>query len=159
MCVVCGCDASHLHTPHARPLNAAPVRDGNVLLHTATHCNTLQHTATHCNTLQHTAISTHCSTLQHSAALLNILQHTTQLQHGTWQHTAALCTKLQHLQHTATHYTTASRHLSGMAMSCISRSVMSDSSLAVPFFNDPSFCRRHLQCVAVCCSVLQRVAA
>ena len=47
----------------------ASITHGNILQHTAAHCNTLQphirstsnHTATHCNTLQHTA--THCNTM------------------------------------------------------------------------------------------------
>jgi len=36
--------------------NGRPMLSCNTLQHTATHCNTLQHTATHCSTLQHTSV-------------------------------------------------------------------------------------------------------
>jgi len=59
---------------------------GNMLQHTATHCNalqhshfnTLQHTAAHCNTLQHTAThcnnltATHCNALQRTATTTSV---------------------------------------------------------------------------------------
>jgi len=49
----------------------------HTMQHDATCFNTLQRTATHCSTLQHTAA--HCSTLQHNTTRCNMLQHTTAL--------------------------------------------------------------------------------
>ena len=113
------------------------------LQHTATHCNTLQHTATHCNTLQQTA--THCNRLQHTATHYE--------SYGSWAmpqpcHTyeSRTATHCNTLQHTATHcnrlHATAMSHL---WITCVTWLIIH------------RWCSV-LQCVAVCCSVLQRVS-
>jgi len=121
---------------------------------TSIHCNTLQQTATHCNTLQHTA--THCNTLQHTCpptwAWHRRVLHL-RLSYESpflWlQHTATHCNTLQH---TATHMSTCS--------SVTSKSFTFEALLCRRLFSlicnlQSSATKR---CVAVCCSVLQRVA-
>jgi len=149
----------------------------NALHHTATHFHTLQHTATRCNTRQHRKRSTchylqsmcwhinlqnpatHFHTLQHAATqeaehmplfTIDVLTHyiqqayhagTTHRKHcNTLQHTATHCNTLQH---TATHCST----LQHTAAYC---NTLRPTGL-------PRRYNSVLQCVAVCCSVLQCV--
>jgi len=102
----------------------------NTLQHTATHCNTLQHTVTHCNTLQHTV--THCNTLQHSATHCNTLQHT-----GTGP-----C--LRDGQRVQLRWNIAKEFAS-----------LTHLNPDGPAGSMPWKGRVLLQCIAVCCSVLQ----
>jgi len=93
----------------------------------------LQHTATHCNTLQHTA--THSNTLQHIATYCNTLQHI------------------------ATHCNTPSTSVpsrAGGEASARATETTSSSLSAMP--PDEYFHRLQVQCAAVCCSVVHRVA-
>ena len=128
----------------------------NTLQHTATHCNTLQHTATHCNTLQHAAthcnaLHTHCSTLECSNQyhIIRTIRTATNC-----IHTTAYCSTLQHI---ATHYNTLHSHCKHTAApwneAINSTSLVRYQSLA----QSQSLARivRVLQCVAVCCNVLQ----
>jgi len=105
-------------------------------------CHILQHAATHCSILQHTAILlawpvvmsrvTYCNTLQHAGVYYNTLQHTA-THCNTLQHTATHCNTLQH-----TAYFGIFWH--GVTPS------MRDMTYSV--------CCSVLQCVAVCCSML-----
>jgi len=109
----------------------------NSLRQSATHCSTLQHTATHCNTLQHTA--THYNTLQHTATHCNTLQHT-----ATHRNT---------LQHIATHCNILSGSLHFVGTLYKKRRRVRHS-LGRGHHRKTNV----LQCVAMCCSVLQCVA-
>ena len=154
----------------------------NTLQQTATHCNTLQHTATHCNTLQHTCpptwawhrrvlhlrlsyespflwlqhTATHCNTLQHTATHMSTCSSVTSksftFEAFVWKPVSLIATHCNTLQHTERHISTCSSVTSKI------------------FTFEALLCRRlcslicNLQssgtkrCVAVCCSVLQRVA-
>jgi len=160
----------------------------NTLQHTATHCSTLQHTATHCSTLQHT--TTHDNTLQHTTTHGNTLQHT-HLQDITSpskrdplaprKHAVPLTTcciivcrsippgrvtckiycgherpnpctverERNKMQHSATHCNTREQLSSARSRHCCRHSLLIDC-VAV--------CCSVLQCVAVCCRVLPCVA-
>ena len=133
------------------------------LQHTVTNCNTLQHTVTHCNTRKHTAIR--CNTLQHTATYCNTLQHTS-TRCNTLQHSTTLCNTLQHtatLPHTDTHRDDLC--LKKELISCQASSFTRRS-----FRPNTIWCWEDLlairvvkfgcvlQCVAVCCSVLQCAA-
>jgi len=118
----------------------------NTLKHTAPHCNILQHTE--CNAVRHAATNcnkltaTHCSTLQHTHH--NALQHTATLQ--DWmQHTATHCNTLQHTA-TLQEHSARPSHL---------QADIFKSQLAIQVTELHDFV---LQCVVVCCSVLQCVA-
>jgi len=117
---------------------------------------TLQHNATQCNTPQHTArhTATHCNALQHAAthcighvdvvsALQRTLQHTA-THYNTLQHAATHCNALQHA---ATH--------------CIGHVDVVTALLQRGADIEAKTCWsgyiHMLQCVAVCCSVLQCV--
>ena len=146
-----------------------------------THCNTLQHTATHCNTLQHAA--THRNTLQHTATHRNTLQHTA-THRNTPQHTATFCNPLQHTA-TGHHLFWDVESCKEMLVAAEIRDVEWATWTCVmgwpaqgiaPKFQGPlginSTARSSFGdtlasaddwgmvsvCVAVCCSVLQRVA-
>jgi len=137
-------------------------------MRTATHCNTLQHTAGHCNTLQHTA--THCNTptdssnkkrrraLQHTATHCNTLQHTA-THCNTLQDDATHCNTLQYI---ATHLLIAGRSadvllLAFRAYACACPScVFGAGSVRLSCsLSTERIAACMLQCVAVCCSVLQ----
>jgi len=139
------------------------------LRHATTHCNALQHTTTHCNKLQHTA--THCNTL-HITMLcyvnVSLIARHNLLQYG-WQRAShdELCDTLQHtathyhtLQHTATHCNTL--HLTTLCYVAIM--MTTSKSWRIFSHNKQIFnicivsgvCTMGwLQCVAVCCSMLQ----
>ena len=148
----------------------------NSLQHTATHCNTLQHTeiwrtvsarllqhaAKHCNTLPYTAphrdlennfstlAAPHCTTLHHITAHCTSL-HLTATHCNTLQHTAAHSSTLQH---TARHGDLANglSALAGFGELLAYRGF----ALILRQVREPGhLLRRHLQCVAVCCSVVQ----
>jgi len=144
--------------------------------HTVTHCSLLQLTAPNCNTLRHrrtcstdTSIptpkcntlqltATHCTTLHNTATHCNtdgLAQPIPQYQQknathcNSLQHTAPYCTTLQH---TATQTDLLNRYLNtnkkmGKRMGCYFKPLHS-----LPWVVNV------LQCVAVCCSVLQCVA-
>jgi len=97
-----------------------------------THCNTLQHTATHCNTLQHTA--THCNTLQQTAT----------------SNDCAICpqTRRQNVSGTPAHTLHRDTHVNRPRLPRRPYTCVNTSGLACEVV-------RVLQCVAVCCSVLQ----
>jgi len=116
-----------------------------------THSNTVQHNTTHCSpksctalhheeqskptfaTLQHTA--THCNTLKHSATHCHALQHTT-------HHAAALCCTIRSEEgHCKPAFASRCNHKSFSYY--VTRRTRPDA----------------FKCVAVCHSVLQRVAA
>jgi len=107
----------------------------NTLPHTATHlqhaatrCNTLQHTATHCLTPHHT-----CDTLAAYCSTLYIRNEVYIYQNRHYQHTAAHCNTLQ----------PTSTHCKTLAAQCSTPYTQKEACM--------------LQCVAVCCSVLQCV--
>ena len=115
--------------------------------HTATHCNTPQHTATHCNTMQHTmfrsielykSLHTRCNSPQLIATHCNTLQHT-----------ATHCNKPFSEVSSATRRSMEG-DMSELNFSCLAPKIRSAA-------NDPRV-RRSRPCVAVSCSVLQRVA-
>jgi len=113
--------------------------------HTATHCNThiphihvmcgmLQHTATHCNTLQHTH-STHTRNVRNGATHCNTLQHT----HSTHTHNVwNVCTD--------TYSNACTDSLRALPI-CMHTEIYGNNTLF----------STGLQCVAVCCGVLQSV--
>ena len=131
-------------------------RHSRTLQHTATHCNTLertvsdslaiiktqrcsrtlQHTARRCNTLQHTA--THC--LRHAAIIKT--QRRSRTHCNTLQHTATHCNTLS-----LTHWSASRRSVALASVRCVR--LVGEAHAAL---------KSVLQCVAVRCSVLQRVA-
>jgi len=125
-------------------LRATRVRviDLGILNYTAMRCKKLQDTALHRDTLQH--IAPHCTKMQHTATQCNIMQDTAR-HYNTLRHTATHCNTLQTLQDTARQKkpdslvperAPVSQHVHGAVRHCM-------QALCV------------LQCVAVCCSVLQ----
>ena len=109
----------------------------NTRQHTATHCNTLQHTAAHFNTLPHAA--THCDKLQYTAIHCNTLQHT-----------QGANKELYGLQ--------LNQSYNGNNFSKAAYDVYNSSGVMLIAAQDENG-TGVLQCVAVCCSVLQCVAA
>ena len=104
-------------------------------------CNALQHTATHCNALQRTA--THCNALQHTAMQLKNARVS-----AMWKgyYAASDVSQCNALQHTATHCNTAEEcacdyHVEGLLRRL--RHATLDRRIGV------------LQCLVLCCSVLQ----
>ena len=172
------CAASHCNThckAHCNTLQLTATHCIALQL-TATHCNTLRHTATHCNTLrsgeqsQHACCNTlpntatHCPTLHHTETWRTIsarLLHHTAPHRTTLQHTAPHCNTLQHTathsstqQHTARHGDLANglSALAGFGELLAYRGF----ALILRQVREPGhLLRRHLQCVAVCCSVVQ----
>jgi len=133
------------------------------------HHNTLQLTASHYTTLQHTAMGysqiTHCNT-----TYCNKLHHTaTHCDRRLW------CQALQRLQltatlyphHTATHCNTLQHTATGgpgithwrLPRTVFTRVVYRCFDLICGHTATEAHLSGVLQCVAVCCSVLQRVAA
>ena len=183
ICRMCICDMyichthTHTHTPlqtleHHHKENRTPFSEVphvcHTLQHTATHCSTLQHTATHCNTLQHTA--THCNFYK----LLSIIMKGIEL-HFRLALSLSLFVSLPFslslsLSHTHTH--THLYKLLSIIMKRVELHLGLDNLVIVALVLNR---RRHFstnrrtqqlpklfvlsQCVAVCCSVLQHVAA
>ena len=137
--------ATHCNTYSTAHCNTGALVLDPQLLHTRQHihCNALQHI--HCNTLQH--IATHCNTLQHTA---------------TQVHWFSILNSFIHcntLQHTATRCNTGALVLDPQ--------LLHDRAVPVGSHRhdyDPHSSPRFpgvgvAECVAVCCSVLQCVAA
>jgi len=156
---MCVCVHVHIST-HSNILQHTPIHPGwepiliivptvttlfNTLQHTA---KKLQHTATHCNTLQHTA--THCNTRRMGAG-----SHQRASSENTLQHIATHCNTLQH---TATHCNTrrmgagSHQRVNGYH---ISPTMVDSIGMGRVVF---AVCCSVLQRVAACCSVLQCVA-
>ena len=142
--------------------------------HTATQCNTLQHTATHCNTLQHSA--THCTTVQHTATRLRSALKDPAVINTVCcvlQCVAECCSVLQCVavccsESPVQRAQTPCSHEHGVLM--LDRETVTPTlvpkavtrSLVLIATAAPHDCdcvvSNVLRCVAVCCSVLQRVA-
>ena len=136
--------------------------------HTATHCSSPQRTATHCITPQHT--TTHCNTLQY-----------TTIHYNTMQHTATHCIILlyRRVGDYPQSYTRVVRDIRSMThlwlvtnMCFVTKNTVRDSyaitdscylylckqMVSVAHVNTSyRACVCVLQCVAVCCRVLQCV--
>ena len=115
--------------------------------HNETHCNSLQLTATHCNTLQHTA--THCNTLQGTlcaSSATHIHTHTNTLTHT---HTPPNYVCMPHLFAVIAH--TAKLQIS-VAFIRVTHTHAHEHTHHQPAYE------RGLQCIAVCCFVLQCIA-
>ena len=123
----------------------------NAVQRTATHCNTLQHTTAHCNALQRTA--THCNTLQHKLTFERFPQFTVPMQapSSSWAGWAGSAPSLYSSRASARDDDLRSvrgdddtRSVAGSMMGSVAGNGINASFV--------------LQCVAVCCSVLQCVA-
>ena len=149
------------------------------LHHTATHCNALQHTVTHCNALQQT--TPHCNTLRYTAAHCNILQHTA-THCNALHHPATHCNTVVvlvvegfcALPSPSLHNTVQCVAVRCIELQCIAEccSVLQNTDPILPLLllEGSSLRSRALpslslqntvqcvECVAVCCSVLQCVA-
>ena len=144
------------------------------LHHPTSHYIILQHTATHCNTLQHTA--THCNTLAFNATYLHFNYQTTQstsnsvfsshLRVCTFIMNEHVCTNAHTHIHTHTHTQTHTRTQHALKDHCTSLQRSNTLQLVATLYNTRRMAqgawsaRRDsrisvLQCVAVCCSVLQ----
>ena len=129
-----------MHTEIACPASVCVVVCCSVLQSLKLHAlqvrssNTLQHTTTHCNTLPHTATDYH--TLQHTTTHCNSLPHT---------HSFRAC----NVQCLEVRNSTAKL----LPLVCVSKSSVKCSSCQP--YHLINLCV--LQCVAVCCSVLQCV--
>jgi len=130
--------------------------------HTATPCSTLQYTATHVNTSAYTHKTVglkHCRTLQHTATHCNTLQHAWIPPHI---HTYRWCGC--NGKHAATHCNTL-QHTATLVNTSLYTHIQVGAGATVNTIESKRAMQRALQaeevfmCVAVCCSVLQRVVA
>jgi len=119
-------------------MQASPL---STLQHTATHCNTLQHTALQCIALTgkpSTHSTTQCNTVQHGGTQYIIMQHSAIQCDPRQNNTTHRQTRLRGSRTQHTRYLRLCLSLSLDVLVPVSRSM--------------------LQCVVVCCSVLQCVS-
>ena len=134
----------------------------NSMQQTAIRCTTLHHTALRCNTMRHAVhvipifldvnTSTHCNTLQHTATHCNTLQHTIR---QCRLFSPAFPSRAYRMQHAATHCNSLHLTATHMATHCKTQAAFSLWAyiwLAICLEDD-------VVSSAVCCSVLQCVAA
>jgi len=156
---------THCHITHATHCNT--------LQHTATHCNKLQHTATHCNTLQHTWHTRKSSGIDDTRSTENLWATCVAVCCSVLQCVAVCCRVLQsvntqkNLLERACHVTIFSKEpfclwsrnpklqLGPKKLPC---SMLQCVSVCCSVLQYAAVCCSMLQCVLVCCSVLQYAA-
>jgi len=114
----------------------------NTLQHTATHRNTPQHTATHCNTLQPTATGHHLFWDVESCKEMLVAAEIRDVEWATW--TCVMGWPAQGI---------APKFQGPLGINATARSSFGDTLASADDWGMVSV----LQCVAVCCSVLQYV--
>ena len=155
-CVVVCCSANVEHRGHWKW--KILVQTDSTLQHAATHCNTLQYTATHCNTLQHTA--THCNTLQNNKDRRSSKE--LQVGHSCSNSLKIIRITLSAPPPASTH--TPNRHVASTNMDChtyechISPIMTQNITHKISIPCGAVWCSE-VQCVDVCCSVLQCVCS